>query len=76
MDMGSQNPVSRVGSMSSPPAGPGMSTALPPTSCACCQVLLPCKAVSVDSGHTSACQGAMSTSLMFQSLFRKMTFFS
>ena len=80
MDVGPQNLVSRAGSMSSVVSSPlqrargrPLPYLTPPVHAPgpCC----PAKQFPMDTGHASAVSGAMSTSLMFQSLFRKMTYF-
>lgn len=80
MDVGPQNLVSRAGSMSSVVSSPlqqargrPLPYLTPPVHAPgpCC----PAKQFPMDTGHASAVSGAMSTSLVFQSLFRKMTYF-
>ena len=79
-DVGPQNLVSRAGSMSSVVSSPlqwargcPLPYLTPPVHApgSCCLA----KWFPVDTGHASAMLGAMSTSLMFQGLFRKMTSF-
>lgn len=73
MDSGLPEPGQQGGlHVQPPPAGPGMSTARLPLLCA--RPGPAAQAVSRGQRPHKCLSGAMSTSLMFQSLFRKMTF--